>query len=231
MFKTSIRKSVSLAIVAVILLSGLLLSGCVPEDGYTGVVITWNFSYLYSRCDLPPEEMPPDGLFTVELLPEGFSGFPFTVGEVIELLLSNLTGPESPCSNVPTDIALYLSDTKGTRVIPDDSTLEFLADATEDTLLYFGPTPKNGEIIRLTLFGYVLDNGNSCVLWSLDGTPNARPNEKCGGDVKLVCTVRLVDKSLKYSCKDGYEWLGNQIITDPDWKSWAEQFASKNGRP
>jgi len=123
-----------------------------------------------------------------------------------------------------------MNDSNGTRVIPNDSTLAFLAGATETTYLYFGPTPKNGEIVRLTLYGYVFDDGRSCVLWSLDGMPNTRPNEKCGGDVKLVCTVKLVEKELKYDCRDGYDWLGFNITHDSQWLSWAHNFASQNGR-
>ena len=83
----------------------------------------------------------------------------------------------------------------------------------------------------MTLFGYVMDGNRSCVLWSLDGSPNLRASEKCGGEVELVCTVRLVGKELKPDCDGGYDWLGEQIINDPEWKSWAEKFASKNGQP
>jgi hypothetical protein len=226
MLKTSVRKSVSLSIVVIILLSSTLLAGC----GTYVPAVYLDLSYLISSCELPEDEIPLDDL--ISMPPELFSDFPFTAGEFIDLLLAKLTGPESPCSNVPTDVAMFIKYSDGsTRLLPDDSTLDFLAATTEDVTLFFGPAPKNGEIVRLTLFGYVFDNGGSCVLWSLDGSRNANANEKCGGDVKLVCTVKLVDKSLKYSCKDGYEWLGNQIVTDPDWKSWAEQFASKNGRP
>jgi hypothetical protein len=230
MFKASVRKSISLGFVTIILLSSALLAGCAPE-GYNGVKIIWDISYLFSQCGYPPEEMPPEDALILYLLPEGVASFPFTVGEIIDLLLSDLTGPESPCSKVPTDVALYMRDSNGTRVIPDDSTLAFLAGATEDTYLYFGPTPKNGEIVRLTLFGYVFDDGGSCVLWSLDGSPNAQPNEKCGSEVELVCTVRLVEKELKPDCKDGYDWLGFNIAHDSQWLSWAHSFASQNGRP
>ena len=230
MFKASVRKGVSLTVVAVILLSGALLAGCSP-DPYPGINIAWDFSYLFSKCDFSESEIPIEETFLVYFEPGEFETFSGTVGEFIDELLAILPEAELPCSGFPTNIALYMRDSNGTRVIPDDSSLVFLADATEDTFLYFGPASKHGEAVRLTLFGYVMDGNNSCVLWSLDGTPNAHADEKCGGEAKLVCTVKLVDKNLKYSCKDGYDWLGNQIVTDPDWKSWAEQFASKNGRP
>ncbi len=229
MFKTSVRKRVSLVIVTVILLSSMLLAGCSLEP-YPGINIVWDFSYLFSKCEIPQEEeIPVEDTFVVYFQPEEFASFPFPVGEFIDLLLADLTDPESPCSNVPTDVALYLRDSSGTRVIPNDSTLAFLTGATETTYLYFGPTPQNGEIVRLTLFGYVFDDGRSCVLWSLDGSRNANANEKCGGEVELVCTVRLVEKELKPDCKDGYEWLGYNIAHDSQWLSWAHEFASKNG--
>ena len=229
MFKASVRKSVSLVIVTVILLSSVLLAGCSPEP-YPGINIKWDFSYLFSNCAIPEEEMPVEDLFVVYFQPEEFETFTDTVGDFIEFLLAELSDPESSCSNVPTDVALYMYDeSNGTRVIPNNSTLAFLAGVTEETTLYFGAAPKNGEIVRLTLFGYVFDDGRSCVLWSLDGSPNTRPNEKCGGEVELVCTVRLVEKELKPNCKDGYDWLGFNIAHDSQWLSWAHEFASQNG--
>lgn len=229
MFKTSVRKSVPLVIVAVILVSGLFLAGCSPEP-YPGINIVWDFSYLISKCDIPQEEeVPVEESFIVYFQPSEFASFPFMVGEFIDLLLAELLDPESPCSDVPIDVVLYMRDSNGKRVIPDDSTFAFLEGATEDTYLFFGPAPKNGEITRLTLYGYVFDDGRSCVLWSLDGSPNARANEKCGGEVELVCTVKLVEKELKPDCEEGYDWLGFNIAHDSQWVSWADQFASKNG--
>jgi hypothetical protein len=224
MLKTSVRKSVSLVIVTVILLSSMLLAGCQPFPYEEGINIVWDFSYLFSKCEIPQEaEMPPVIWY---FQPAEFETFPFTtVGELIDLLLGD---PESPCS-ILTDVTLYLRDSSGTRVVPNDSTFAFLTGATETTYLYFGPAPKNGQIIRLTLFGYVFDDGRSCVLWSLDGSRNANANEKCGGEVELVCTVRLVEKELKPDCKDGYDWLGFNIAHDSQWLSWAHEFASKNG--
>jgi hypothetical protein len=232
MSKTSVSKSVSLMIVTIILLSSIILAGCSPikpTDG--GIYITWNYSYVLSSCDLPPLE--PFGSFPMLWYsqPDEFKGASdTTVGQIIDELLS-LNNPESEftCPSMPNDIVLYMSDSKGTHVIPNDSTLTFLADATENTLLFFGPSHKSKEFVRLTLFGYVTDGNSSCVLWSLDGTPNLRANEKCGGEVELVCTVKLVEKNLKYNCKDGYDWLGFNIIHDSHWLSWADQFASKNG--
>jgi hypothetical protein len=232
MFKASVRKRVSLVIVTVILLSSMLLAGCAPE-GYNGVKIIWDFSYLYSKCGPSPEEVPPEDAFKVELLPEWFSNFSFTVGAFINLLLAELIDlndlESSPCFNGPINMVLFMQDSNGKRVIPNDSTLAFLAGATENTYLSFGPAPKNGEIVRLTLFGYVFDDGRSCVLWSLDGSRNANANEKCGGEVELVCTVRLVEKELKPDCDEGYDWLGFNIAHDSQWLSWAHEFASKNG--
>ena len=224
MFRAFVRKSVSLVVVIVILLGSMLLASCGPYE----INIILDLSYLVSNCDLSEEETP--DLTKLYLPPDAFEEFPFTVGEFIAILLADLTGPDSTCSNVPTDVALYVTSlTEGTRILPNDSTLNFLAGVTEETTLYFGPAPKNGEITRLTLFGYVFDDGGSCVLWSLDGSPNARPNEKCGGEVELVCTVRLVEKELKPNCKDGYDWLGFNIAHDSQWLSWAHEFASQNG--
>jgi len=86
------------------------------------------------------------------------------------------------------------------------------------------------DVTRLTLFGYSLGDGKSCVLWSLDGNPNSNPNTKCGGEAELVCMVRLVEKELKYDCKDGYDGLGEKIVTDPQWKIWADKFARQHDR-
>jgi hypothetical protein len=64
----------------------------------------------------------------------------------------------------------------------------------------------------------------------LDGSRNVDVAKKCGGDAELVCTVKLIEKELRYDCKGGYDWLGEQIIHDPQWLSWADKFASMNGR-
>ncbi len=85
------------------------------------------------------------------------------------------------------------------------------------------------ENLRLTLFGYVNDDGKSCVLWSLDGSRPVNVNSKCGGGAELVCTVKLVEKKLKFNCDGGYDWLGEQIVNDPKWLEWADKFASMNG--
>ena len=89
---------------------------------------------------------------------------------------------------------------------------------------------KGQENLRLTLFGFVNGDGKSCVLWSLDGARNVNVGDKCGGDVELVCTVELVDKELIYDCEGSYDWLGEQIVNDPQWLEWAHKFASKNGK-
>ncbi len=89
---------------------------------------------------------------------------------------------------------------------------------------------KGQENLRLTLFGYVNDDDKSCVLWSLDGFRNLNVADKCGGEAELVCTVKLVDKELKYDCEGGYDWLGEQIVNDPKWLEWAHKFASMNGK-
>ena len=88
---------------------------------------------------------------------------------------------------------------------------------------------KGQENLRLTLFGYVNDDGKSCVLWSLDGSHPVNVDSKCGGGSELVCTVKLVEKKLKYNCEGGYDWLGEQIVNDPKWLEWAHKFASMNG--
>ena len=232
MFKASVRKSISLVVVTVILLGSMLLAGCQPYSE-EGLIIEWDYSYVLGSCNLPPIESFSSFPMVWYSMPDEYEEyFDTTVGLFIEELLS-LKDPESDftCPGMPTDIVLYMSDSHGTRVVPNDYTLDFLTGVTEYTKLYFGPAPKNGEIVRLTLFGYVFDDGGSCVLWSLDGSPNAQPNEKCGSEVELVCTVRLVEKELKPDCKDGYDWLGFNIAHDSQWLSWAEKFASKNGRP
>jgi hypothetical protein len=89
--------------------------------------------------------------------------------------------------------------------------------------------PSASENARLTLYGYVNDGGKSCVLWSLDGSHPLNVDKKCGGGTELVCKVKLVDKNFKYDCEGGYDWLGEQIVHDPQWLSWADKFASMNG--
>jgi len=91
-------------------------------------------------------------------------------------------------------------------------------------------TSSKSENLRLTLFGYVNGDGKSCVLWSLDRSRNHNVAEKCGGGAELVCTVKLVEKYLKYDCDGGYDWLGQQIVNDPKWLAWADKFASMNGK-
>ena len=90
--------------------------------------------------------------------------------------------------------------------------------------------PSSSESARLTLYGYVNDDGKSCVLWSLDGSHPVNVDSKCGGGSELVCTVKLVEKKLKYNCDGGYDWLGEQIVNDPKWLEWADKFASMNGK-
>jgi hypothetical protein len=90
--------------------------------------------------------------------------------------------------------------------------------------------PDSSENVRLTLFGYVNDDNKSCVLWSLDGSRPVNVDSKCGGGSELVCTVKLVEKKLKYNCDGGYDWLGEQIVRDPQWLAWADKFASMNGK-
>jgi hypothetical protein len=89
--------------------------------------------------------------------------------------------------------------------------------------------PAASENVRLTLFGYVNDDSKSCVLWSLEGWRPVNVDSKCGGGSELVCTVKLVEKKLKYDCEGGYDWLGEQIVNNPQWSSWADKFASMNG--
>jgi hypothetical protein len=94
--------------------------------------------------------------------------------------------------------------------------------------LIFNNTHKM-EVPRLTLYGYVSGNNHTCVLWSINGALPNNVNKTCGMDVKLVCTVKLIEKKLDYDCKSGYDWLGKQILNDPQWLSWADKFASMNG--
>jgi hypothetical protein len=88
---------------------------------------------------------------------------------------------------------------------------------------------KTTEIPRLTLYGFVSGDNHTCVLWSLNGALPNNVNKACGMDVKPVCTVKLIEKKLEYECKSGYNWLGEQIVHDPQWLSWADKFASMNG--
>ena len=90
--------------------------------------------------------------------------------------------------------------------------------------------PSNAENVRLTLYGYINGDNQSCVLWSLDGAHPVNVDTKCGSGAELVCTVKLVGKNLQYKCDGGYDWLGEQIIKDPKWLSWANNFASMNGK-
>ena len=95
--------------------------------------------------------------------------------------------------------------------------------------LVFDASPK-AENVRLTLYGYVNGDNQSCVLWSLDGSHPVNVDTKCGSGAELVCTVKLVGKNLQYNCDGGYDWLGEQIVKDPKWLSWANNFASMNGK-
>jgi len=240
MSKISVHKSVSLAIVTVILLSSVLLAGCLPYPPEEGSYIKVNLSYLLGSCDFSEV---PDGevsgpfpmVWYLEPSDAGWLGDVFgagTVGDMIDYLLAGLTSPGSPCSNVPSDVALFAGEPGEGVLVPNDTPFSLVLSITQSFSYYFGPSHMDeNENVRLTLFGYVLDDGRSCVLWSLDGTPNLHANEKCGGEVELVCTVKLVDKELKYDCKDGHDGLGQEIVNDPQWQSWAEKFASKNGHP
>lgn len=98
-----------------------------------------------------------------------------------------------------------------------------------DTYITFFRAPQGQAATRLTLFGYVNDDNKSCVLWSLDGSRPVNVDSKCGGGSELVCTVKLVEKKLKYDCEGNYDWLGEQIVNDSKWLAWADKFASMNG--
>lgn len=122
-------------------------------------------------------------------------------------------------------------------IVPDSALVSDYACMTNPALVAGGTlelavfkAPATSENSRLTLFGYVNDDGKSCVLWSLDGSRNVNVAEKCGGNAELVCTVKLVEKKLKYDCDGGYDWLGEQIVNDPKWLEWADKFASMNGK-
>jgi len=96
-------------------------------------------------------------------------------------------------------------------------------------VVVFKSPHHHSEIPRLTLYGYVSDSNQSCVLWSLQGALPVNVDKTCGSKVKLVCTVQLFGRELKYDCKGGYDWLGQQIVNDPKWLAWADRFASMNG--
>lgn len=122
-------------------------------------------------------------------------------------------------------------------LVPDSALVSDYACSMEPTFapnvilqLAVFKAPSATENVRLTLFGYVNDDGKSCVLWSLDGSRNHNVEEKCGGGAELVCTVKLVEKNLEYDCDGGYDWLGEQIVNDPQWLAWADKFASMNGK-
>jgi hypothetical protein len=131
------------------------------------------------------------------------------------LLAPALVGPQTTATYIKPDSSDFLSD-------------HFLAPGMVYLAIF--KAPASSENIRLTLFGYVNDDGKSCVLWSLDGSRNHNVAEKCGGGSELVCTVKLVEKNLKYDCDGGYDWLGEQIVNDPKWLAWADKFANMNGK-
>ena len=121
----------------------------------------------------------------------------------------------------------YLVPTSDTDIIGD---YETCGAGYQWAYFLIFKAPDKVEVTRLTLYGYIQGDGEtSCTLWSLDGSKNLRADEKCGAKVDMVCTIRLVEKELKYNCEDGYGWLGEQITHDPKWLSWADKFASKNG--
>ncbi len=118
----------------------------------------------------------------------------------------------------------------GTYIKPDpsDPLSDHYSGPGSVYLAIFKASPTS-ENVRLTLYGYVNDGGKSCVLWSLDGARPVNVDTKCGGGSELVCTVKLVEKKLKYDCEGNYDWLGEQIVNDSKWLAWADKFASKNG--
>jgi hypothetical protein len=134
---------------------------------------------------------------------------------ILAVLTEGFCGPE----------AAYVVPTIASDVIGDYQTCE---EGPWSYFLIFDNSHKV-ENVRLTLFGFVNDDGKSCVLWSLDGSHPVNVDSKCGGGSELVCTVKLVEKKLKYDCDGGYDWLGEQIVHDPQWLSWADKFASMNG--
>ena len=156
-----------------------------------------------------------------------------TVGELKGLLKSELGYPVVVLAAQWEDCEDYDDFDYADIFLPGDGNL--LLDYTTcpdepdwiDFIVFKGPSAS--EDVRLTLFGYVNGDGQSCVLWSLDGSRNLNVADKCGSEAELVCTVKLVEKHLKYDCEGGYDWLGEQIVHDPQWLSWADKFASMNG--
>ena len=122
-------------------------------------------------------------------------------------------------------------------IVPDSALVTTYACASPQPTIAVGGSldlavfkaPSASENVRLTLYGYVNDDGKSCVLWSLDGSRPVNVDAKCGGGSELVCTVKLVEKKLKYDCEGSYDWLGEQIVNDSKWLAWADKFASMNG--
>jgi hypothetical protein len=147
---------------------------------------------------------------------EGITGYP--------VLILALVNDNGGCG-FSTDFVISTTDSAPI------SNYEICKDDPENlTILLVYKTHPKEEVTRLTLYGYSLGDGKSCVLWSLDGNPNGNPTKKCGAEAELVCKVRLVEKDLKYDCKDGYDWLGFQIAHDPQWLSWADKFARQHDR-
>jgi hypothetical protein len=168
----------------------------------------------WSPVDWWDDNLPPDmSISDFKAMIENEVGHPVTV---LAVLTSTYCGPEDA----------YVVPTNGSDVIGDYQTCE---GEPWSYFLIFNASHKGTENIRLTLFGYVNDDNKSCVLWSLDGSRPVNVDNKCGGGSELVCTVKLVEKKLKYNCDGGYDWLGEQIVRDPQWLAWADKFASMNG--
>jgi hypothetical protein len=220
------RKSILTLLILSIVFGSGLVSGCVGDDEPVGGInIIWDYSYFVKLCAVEiPEEVEPLGYSS----PTEFAEVPFTVGELLEIIKSVLESSGSPCKG-STDFYLYLKDSSGTRILPDSMHLSDLAGVTENTTLFFGPRDKD-DSARLTLYGYSIGGGKSCVLWSLDGSTPINVDKKCGGEPELVCVVKLVGKDLKYDCEEGHESMGFNIAHDPKWLSWADKFARRYKR-
>jgi hypothetical protein len=230
MLKKIVRSGIHVMLVLFFVLGLVGISGAQPaKAAQPGIWVQiiyfpeyWNGSYDYTTWETWANGygVVYSGLYAVDV----------TYGDIIQKFTSTLETPVTAYGYICEDYNLTIVD----MFLPSDDEKVIDHPACDGyyshVVILFNEKPSS-EVTRLTLFGYIEEDGkSSCTLWSLDGSKNLRPDEKCGANVELVCTVKLVDSILKYECEDGYDWLGYNIAHDSKWVSWAEKFATINGR-
>jgi hypothetical protein len=228
MFKNAIRFGVLVMLAAALMFTPFgskpaHASVAIPTWGVTADIFSQHWDGTTNYTDIFDRLTPVDSFEWEDLSPD------MTIGEFKSIVESKV-GHSVTILGVLTEgycipEAAYVVPTSDSDAIGNYQTCE--GDPWSYFLIF--NNSHKVEVPRLTLYGYVSSDNHTCVLWSLNGTLPNNVNKTCGMDVKLVCTVKLIEKKLDYDCKSGYDWLGNQIVNDPQWLSWADKFASMNG--